>query len=202
MPPSLENVKNNEGLTPGELFTREHEELRRSAESWMKSTADSCMLISTVIATGVFAAAISIPGGISDDTGTPNYLGKTPFLVFAISDGTAFISSAAAIFIFLSILVSRYAEYDFYKSLPLKLISGLMALFISITSMMVAFGSAFFITYNYGLKWVPDFISILACVPILMFIVVVVVSRIEAFSMAIQCRCGWNFFGLKKEVNH
>ncbi|XP_061343690.1 uncharacterized protein LOC133289711 [Gastrolobium bilobum] len=171
MPPSLIKMKNCERLTARELFTREHEELRRNAESWMKSTAESCMLISTVIATGVFSAAITLPGGTKDDTGKANFLGKQSFLVFTISDGIALVSSTTAIFIFLSILISRYAEYDFYKSLPLKLICGLITLFISITSMMIAFGSAFFMTYNYGLKWVPRFISVLACLPILLFIV-------------------------------
>ncbi|BAT80183.1 hypothetical protein VIGAN_02317400, partial [Vigna angularis var. angularis] len=32
----------------------------------MKRTAEFCMLISTVIATAVFSAAINIPGGIDD----------------------------------------------------------------------------------------------------------------------------------------
>ena len=171
MPPSLIKLKNSEGLTARELFTREHGELRKSAESWMKGTAESCMLISTVIATGVFSAAISLPGGINDSSGKPNYLEKPAFLIFAISDASALILSATAILIFLSILVSRYAEYDFYKSLPLKLISGLIMLFCSITSMMIAFGSAFFITYYYGLKWVPSFISVFACLPILLFMI-------------------------------
>ncbi|XP_020229210.1 uncharacterized protein LOC109810209, partial [Cajanus cajan] len=131
MPPSFIKLRNSESLTAQELFTREHEELRKKAEDWMKRTAEFCMLISTVIATGVFSTAINIPGGIDDQTKKPNYLDKTSFLAFAISDATAFISSAAAILIFFSILISRYAEYDFYKSLPLKLIFGLITLFIS-----------------------------------------------------------------------
>ncbi|QHO07012.1 Ankyrin repeat-containing protein [Arachis hypogaea] len=171
MPPSFIKSTNAEGLTAGELFTREHTQLRKDAESWMKSTAENCMLIATVIATGVFAAAISIPGGVDDAKGKPNYLKKPSFLVFAISDAAAFISSAAAILIFLSILVSRYAESDFYKSLPLKLIFGLLALFCSITSMMVAVASAFFITYYYDSDWVPGFISAFVCLPILLFII-------------------------------
>ncbi|RDX77944.1 hypothetical protein CR513_41849, partial [Mucuna pruriens] len=171
MLPSLRYMKNSEGLTARELFTKEHAELHKNAESWMKRTAESCMLISTVIATGVFSAAISVPGGMDDQTKEQNYLDKTSFLVFVISDAIALISSATAILIFLSILISRYAENDFHKWLPLKLIFGLITLFISITSMMVAFGSSFFITYNYGLKWVPSFISVLACLPILLFIV-------------------------------
>ena len=168
LPPQIK-TKNSEGFTAQELFSKEHEKLRESAESWMKKTAESCMLIATVIATGVFAAATTLPGG-TDDTGKPNYLKKTSFLMFAISDASAFISSSTAILIFLSILVSRYGERDFYKSLPLKLIFGLITLFISITSMMVALSSSFFITYYHGSMWIPSCISILSFLPILLYI--------------------------------
>ncbi|XP_057431617.1 ankyrin repeat-containing protein ITN1-like isoform X2 [Lotus japonicus] len=169
LPSSLE-MKNSEDLTPGELFTREHADLLKRAEAWMERTANSCMVVSTLIATGVFSAAFSLPGGNNDNTGSPNYLEKPSFLLFALSDATALISSSTSILIFLSILISRYAEDDFLKSLPLKLISGLIALFISIISMMVAFSSAFFITYYHGLKWVPYLISGLAFLPIPLFI--------------------------------
>ncbi|KAI9126545.1 hypothetical protein K1719_002141 [Acacia pycnantha] len=110
------------------------------------------MVVSTLITTGVFIATFSIPGGINDSSGNPNYLQKPSFLTFAIADATAMISSSTSILIFLSILISRYAEDDFHKSLPLKLISGLVAFFISIISMMVAFSSAFFIMYYHGSK--------------------------------------------------
>ncbi|KAI4332587.1 hypothetical protein L6164_017483 [Bauhinia variegata] len=151
MPPSLIEMKNSEGITPRKLFTMEHKELLDKAESWMKGTANSCMVVSTLITTGVFSAAFSIPGGVNDSNGTPNYLAKTSFLIFAISDAAALISSSTSILMFLSILVSRYAEEDFFKSLPLKLICGMVALFISIMAMMIAFSSAFFVTYYHGL---------------------------------------------------
>ncbi|XP_028807329.1 uncharacterized protein LOC114762045 [Neltuma alba] len=128
--PSYTKKKNSEDKTPGELFTEEHAALRKDAESWMKGTAKSCMLVSTLIATGVFTAAFSTPGGIKDDTGVPNYLGKRSFTIFAISDAIAMISSSASILIFLSILISRYAEYDFHHSLPSKLIFGLIILLL------------------------------------------------------------------------
>ncbi|KAF7842971.1 ankyrin repeat-containing protein NPR4-like [Senna tora] len=167
---SFIEMKNSEGITPRQLFTIEHEELLKKAESWMKRTANSCMVVSTLITTGVFSAAFSLPGGNNDNTGTPNYLEKSSFLIFAVSDAIALISSSTSILIFLSILISRYAEEDFLKSLPLKLIFGLVALFFSIISMMVAFSSAFFITYYHGIKWVPSFISVLAFVPIPLFV--------------------------------
>ncbi|KAK4270803.1 hypothetical protein QN277_019572 [Acacia crassicarpa] len=169
--PSYVNKKNSNGETPRHLFTKEHAPLRKEAEEWMKGTADKCMVVSTLITTGVLAAAFTVPGGIND-SGTPNYLRKASFMVFAISDTIALISSSASILAFLSILVSRYAEYDFYKSLPSKLMFGLITLFVSITSMMVAFSSAFFVTYDHGhgLKWVPSFISALSILPIAIFL--------------------------------
>ncbi|WVZ21328.1 hypothetical protein V8G54_008650 [Vigna mungo] len=170
MPPHLIIRKNSDDITARELFTKEHEGLRKEGEEWMKRTSEFCMLISTVIATAVFSAAVNIPGGIDDGTKKPNYLNQTSFFIFAISAGAAFISSSTAILIFLSILMSRYAEYDFYKSLPLKLISGLITLFISIACMMVAFASSFFITYSYGSRVIPDSIAILVCPPLFLYI--------------------------------
>ncbi|KAJ7969321.1 Ankyrin repeat-containing protein [Quillaja saponaria] len=137
MLPSFIDMKNSKGITPQELFTIEHKELLSKAESWMKNTANSCMVVSTLITTGVFSAAFSIPGGSNDKDGTPNYLQNPVFLLFAVSDAMALISSSISILMFLSILISRYAEDDFFKSLPMKLMIGLVALFISITSMMV-----------------------------------------------------------------
>ncbi|XP_048436602.1 ankyrin repeat-containing protein At5g02620-like [Pyrus x bretschneideri] len=167
--PPFIDMKNNQGTTPRELFTSEHEDLLHKGESWMKSTANSCMLVSTIIATVVFSAAFSIPGGISDNKRTPNFVKETAFLIFIISDGVALFSSSTAILMFLYILTSRYAENDFLKSLPLKLMIGLTSLFISITSMMVAFSTAFYLSCHYELRWVPDLIFIFAFVPVALF---------------------------------
>ncbi|XP_020209483.1 ankyrin repeat-containing protein NPR4 isoform X2 [Cajanus cajan] len=170
MLPSFIELANHENITPRQLFIKDHQELLKKGESWMKRTANSCMVVSTLIAIGVFSAAFSVPGGNNDNLGSPNYLTKPWFMVFALSDALALVSSSTSILIFLCILISRYAEEDFLKSLPLKLIFGLVALFISIISMMVSFSSAFFITYYHGTTWVPIFIASLAILPITLFI--------------------------------
>ncbi|KAA0055403.1 ankyrin repeat-containing protein [Cucumis melo var. makuwa] len=66
-------MKNEHGdrLTPRELFTKEHKHLRREGEEWMKNTANSCMLVAALIATVVFAAAFTVPGGNEDKDGIP-----------------------------------------------------------------------------------------------------------------------------------
>ncbi|KAF4377380.1 hypothetical protein F8388_013726 [Cannabis sativa] len=168
--PSYEKAKNKKGKNPEELFCLEHKRLLREGETWMKHTAQSCMLVATLIATVVFAAAFSLPGG-NNDKGSPNDLAKTSFLIFVLSDGIALLNSIVAMVMFLSILISRYTEYDFLKRLPLKLIIGLTSLFFSMIAMMVAFSFAFVLAYDHGIKWVPLLISMLAIVPIALFAV-------------------------------
>ncbi|RYR14052.1 hypothetical protein Ahy_B04g070717 isoform B [Arachis hypogaea] len=169
MLPSYKDLKNYDGKTPHALFTEEHKDLLTEAASWTKNTAKNCMLVSTLIATGVFAATFNLPGGRNSTTGTPTYLTQPLFLTFAISDAIALISSSASILMFLSILDSSYAEDNYFRSLPFKLLFGLIAQFVSITSMMIAFGVSSFITYYHGSNWVPIFISILAFLPIPFF---------------------------------
>ncbi|CAL2265159.1 unnamed protein product [Prunus armeniaca] len=164
------DMKNKDGKTPQELFTSEHEGLLCKGESWMKSTANSCMLVATIITTVVFSAAFTIPGGIADNTGAPKFLKDTAFIIFVISDGVALFSSSTSMLMFLYILTSRYAENDFLKSLPLKLMVGLASLFISMTSMMIAFSTAFYLSCHDGLGFVSDFIFIFAFVPVVLFV--------------------------------
>ncbi|XP_062016267.1 ankyrin repeat-containing protein At5g02620-like isoform X1 [Rosa rugosa] len=167
--PQYIEMENQQGKTPQELFTKEHRALMRQGESWMKDTATSCLLVATIIATVVFSAAFSIPGGTDDHTGKPNFLKEKMFLYFTIADGLALFSSSTAMLMFLFILTSRYAENDFLKSLPLKLMIGLTSLFISIASMMMAFSTAFYLSCQYESRWVSDFTFLFALVPVALF---------------------------------
>ncbi|KAK1583053.1 hypothetical protein Q3G72_020621 [Acer saccharum] len=170
--PSLRDVQNSEGHTPKELFTMTHKDLQKRGEQWMKSTAKSCMLVATLIATVVFAAAFSIPGGNNQLVGRPIHLDKTFFKVFAASDAIALSSSSISILIFLSILTSRYEEEDFRMSLPLKLMFGLLTLFISVISMTMAFSSAFFLFYpsSERLNWITMSMAVLVSVPVTLYV--------------------------------
>ncbi|XP_076950683.1 uncharacterized protein LOC143623729 [Bidens hawaiensis] len=136
IPPTYRERKNNDGLTPHELFTKEHKDLVAQGEKWMKETASQCMVVAALIATIVFAAAFTVP---------------------------------ASILMFLSILTSRYAERDFLQSLPKKLMLGLATLFLSITTMTIAFSVSFFVLYKNGLIWMPIVISLFAVMPVFLF---------------------------------
>lgn len=162
-------MKNSNGKTPQILFTEEHKSLVREGEKWMKDTASSCMVVATLIATVMFAAAFTVPGGNNNNTGTPFFITERSFIVFAISDALALFSSATSILMFLSILTSRYAEEDFLDLLPKRLIIGLATLFISIGTMMVAFCGALFIVLGHGLVWIAIPMALVAGIPVTVF---------------------------------
>ncbi|KAL9688983.1 hypothetical protein QQ045_033412 [Rhodiola kirilowii] len=166
--PSYTERKNKDQLTPKELFVSDHKELVKEGEAWMKNTAQSCMLVATLIATVMFAAAFTLPGGTADD-GTPNYLKKQAFLVFLMSDSISLFSSTTSILMFLSILTSRYKEEDFLHSLPTKLTLGLVTLFLSMVTMMLAFTSSMFIVFHRGSHRATIPIALMACIPVTLY---------------------------------
>ncbi|KAF5472267.1 hypothetical protein F2P56_009001 [Juglans regia] len=157
--------------TPSELFTKTHEELQQAGEKWMKETANYSLLVATLIATVVFTAAFTIPGGNHQEIGTPIFLESNWFMAFFISDAIALLSSSTAILIFLSILTSRYAEEDFLQSLPKRLLLGLAALFISVAGMVVAFCATCFLVYKSKMASVPIVIIGLASIPVTLFFI-------------------------------
>ncbi|XP_059438836.1 ankyrin repeat-containing protein ITN1-like isoform X3 [Corylus avellana] len=167
--PSYVNKKNSFGDTPRDIFIKSHKELQENGEKWMKDTANYCMLVATLIATVVFAAAFTVPGGNNQESGIPIFLRSNWFMVFFVSDAIALFSSSTSIVIFLSILTSRYTERDFFKSLPTKLAFGLATLFISIAGMVVAFSATCFLVYNSKITWAPVVIIAAASIPVTFF---------------------------------
>ncbi|XP_020535173.1 ankyrin repeat-containing protein At5g02620 isoform X2 [Jatropha curcas] len=170
MSPQLIDAKNYDGLTPREVFLEEHKELRKEGEEWMRNTANSCMVVATLIATVVFASAFTVPGGHGQDNGIPIFLELTTFKVFIVSDAISLVFSVSTVLSFLSILTSRYSIDDFRMSLPTKLILGLSFLFISILAMMIAFIATFFIIFKHGQLKFAYPVAVIASVPIFLFI--------------------------------
>ncbi|KAF5790994.1 putative ankyrin repeat-containing domain, PGG domain, ankyrin repeat-containing domain superfamily [Helianthus annuus] len=169
IPPSYRERRNKDGLTPHELFTKEHKDLLAQGEKWMKETSSQCMVVAALIATIVFAAAFTVPGGYNQSSGIPIFHSEVTFMVFVVADAISLFASAASILMFLSILTSRYAERDFLQSLPQKLMLGLATLFLSITTMTIAFSVSFFVLYKNGLVWMPIVISLFAVMPVVLF---------------------------------
>ncbi|KAF6139449.1 hypothetical protein GIB67_026291 [Kingdonia uniflora] len=167
--PSYRESKNSKGKSPKMVFTEEHKDLLSEGGVWMKDTSSSCMVVATLIATVMFAAAFTAPGGNNSNQGIPIFLENKFFLIFAISDAISLFSSTTSALMFLSILTSRYAEEDFQYALPKRLIIGLTTLFISIASMMIAFSATLSIIFSERVPGVAITLSLLSCVPVGLF---------------------------------
>ncbi|XP_059438743.1 ankyrin repeat-containing protein ITN1-like [Corylus avellana] len=167
--PKVKEATNKDGLTPRQLFTEKHKDMMQAGEQWMKDTSTSCTVVAALIVTIMFAAAFTVPGGNNQDTGFPVFLHKKLFMLFIISDALSLFSSSTSVLMFLGILTSRYAEEDFLKSLPTKMIIGLSMLFFSIATMMIAFSAALLIMLH-GQSWLVIPIICLASVPVTLFI--------------------------------
>ncbi|XP_040998948.1 ankyrin repeat-containing protein ITN1-like [Juglans microcarpa x Juglans regia] len=160
-----------DGETPKDIFVRTHKELQKNGEKWMKGMASSCMLVAALVATMVFPAAFTVPGGNNQETGIPIFLESNWFTLFLVSDAVALLFSSCSILVFLTILTSRYTEKDFLKLLSRRLALGLATLLISIVGMLIAFSAACFLVFKSKAS-VPIRIIVAApIVPISLFVI-------------------------------
>ncbi|KAK7306477.1 hypothetical protein VNO77_44420 [Canavalia gladiata] len=176
--------KNHNNKTAKQLFMENHGDLLNDARAWIKETAQSCSAVAVLVATVVFAAAYTVPGG-TDDNGLPRFLRHPMFIVFTVMDVVALASSLGSVVMFLSILTSPCEMWDFRKSLPRKLMAGFALLFFSMATTMLAFsatvminikleknkwtssltyGAAFFPVYIFALGQFPLYVAIKGCI--------------------------------------
>ncbi|XP_059440536.1 uncharacterized protein LOC132172987 [Corylus avellana] len=148
-------MKNLEGKTPNELLKSTQKEFKKDREKWIKETTQNSMVVATLIAAIVFAAAFTVPGGNDQETGTPIFLKSNWFTVFFVADVIAMVASSTSILIFLSMFMSRYTEEDFFETIPSIFLIGLTTLFTSIMSMMIVFCGACFLIYKNARPWAP-----------------------------------------------
>uniref|UniRef100_A0A6N2LZR2 PGG domain-containing protein n=1 Tax=Salix viminalis TaxID=40686 RepID=A0A6N2LZR2_SALVM len=111
IPSHYATLPNNEGKTAGDLFKESHEKQLENAQKWIKETTQSCSTVAALVATVVFAAAYTVPGG-SDDNGKPNFIDSPYFLVFTVSDVFSLASSLTSLVVFLSLLTSPFEQKD------------------------------------------------------------------------------------------
>ncbi|KAK9989389.1 hypothetical protein SO802_029628 [Lithocarpus litseifolius] len=138
-------MKNSEGMTPIDVFNKDHKDLLKTA--------------------------LTVPGASNKISNTPFFHKEQWFMIFILSNAVALFTSAASIVLLLSILTSSYAQSEFVYSLHARLMFGLTTLFISITTMVSAFIAAIFLIFDYKLEWVPYVIASLACAPVILFLV-------------------------------
>ncbi|KAH9803522.1 PGG domain-containing protein [Citrus sinensis] len=139
-------------MTAGDLFNRTHEDQLKKAQDWIKETSESCSILSILIATFVFAAAYTVPGG-NNDKGFPNFLDSPMFYLFTITDVASLSLSLSSAVMFLSILTSPRESSDFLDHLPRKLKIGFMLLFLSVLASMITFSASILLVARLGERW-------------------------------------------------
>jgi hypothetical protein len=174
------DYRNKNNQTARELFTSGHKDLLVKGEKWMKEAATSCTVVGALIITIMFTAAFTVPGGNVQETGYPIFKDEKTFAVFIVADAISLFSSSTSVLMFLGILTSRYAEEDFLKSLPTKLIIGLSMLFFSIAAMMVTFCAALIIMLDGRLQIIIP-IVLLASIPVTLFMLLQFPLLVEIF---------------------
>ncbi|XP_057758398.1 ankyrin repeat-containing protein ITN1-like [Arachis stenosperma] len=169
--PKCKEAKNEDGKKPHEIFMEQHKQLAKEGEKWAKDTASAFSVVGTLITTILFAAAFTLPGGNNQSNGEPMFLHDRAFTVFIVADAISLFASSTSVLIFIGILTSSYAEKDFLKALPCKLLFALVTLFFSVVFMMVAFCAALFAMFK-GKEYQPLVIvaMVLASIPIIVFI--------------------------------
>ena len=155
-------------LTALELFQEEHKAQLKWAQEWIEKTSQSCSAVAVLLATVVFAAAYTIPGG-SNDLGFPIFLHNRFFLAFTVLDVIALASSLTSVVMFLSILTSPFEYENFYHNIPRKLIWGFTLLFLSVMTTMLAFACTLFLIIHFRKKWTTGLISFAAFFPVTVF---------------------------------
>ena len=153
-------MRNNHGQTAKDVFYSEHKEFMATAKQLMMDKANYGMLVATIVATIVFAASLVVPAH-----DVPNAKSLTSqkqwrwFIVFFVANSVALLSSSASIIYFLAVLTSSYTEDEFNLKLPIRLVFGITALFVSITTMVVAFIAASFLIFNHHSTWVAYLVA-------------------------------------------
>ncbi|KAK0578425.1 hypothetical protein LWI29_010198 [Acer saccharum] len=134
--------------TPEQFFKETHEKQLGDARDYIKMTAQACSTVAVLIATVVYAAAYTLPGG-NNQHGRPMFENSSAFALFTVTDYIAVGCSLTSVVMFLSILVAPLQLRDFHHTLPRTLTMGFTFLFLSVAATMIAFTSTVFLTIHY-----------------------------------------------------
>ncbi|TQD78609.1 hypothetical protein C1H46_035847 [Malus baccata] len=168
LPPHYSMHHNKKELTAEELFYYEHNALLESAQAWIKETAQSCSTVAVLVATVVFAAAYAIPGG-NDQNGRPIFQDDPLFLLFTCMDVVAIACSLSSVAFFLSVLSSPLEYPLFISSLPRKIMTGFVLLFLSMATTMLAFAATILLLIRVEKKWTKSLLYPIAFFPVPLF---------------------------------
>ncbi|KAJ0809919.1 putative P-type ATPase, transmembrane domain superfamily, PGG domain, retrotransposon Copia [Helianthus annuus] len=201
VPPRQMKSRNRENDTPMMVFKKEHRDLRQKGEDWMKQTAGSYIITAAaLIIIMVFPAIITVPGGNNGETGRAIYKDKLSFMIYCYSVWISFFTSNTSLLLFLSLLTERYADEDFLKRLPKRLIFGLVTLFMSVTTMVIAYSAAFYIMSVFEHEELVSWHLVPICLITSLLIASFVTLQLPLLVDLISSTYGRGIFGNQREL--
>ncbi|GAA0143138.1 scaffold/adaptor protein [Lithospermum erythrorhizon] len=192
--PEQKHFKNEQGLTPIHVFREKHKELSDYETKWMTEMANSCIIGGSLIATVVFAASITVPGGNNNSSGLPIFLHNTAYHIYSVANTLSLAFSLTSVLIFLSISTARYSVNDYLHSLPTRIIFGLVFLFLAVTLVMVDFIAIAYLVSGSGNERSNFIIAASACIPVAFF------GYVQLPSFVNMIRSTFGFHTLKVKV--
>ncbi|TYG65589.1 hypothetical protein ES288_D06G198300v1 [Gossypium darwinii] len=169
MPVHFTMHRNKNNMTADQLFKGMHKDQLKSAQEWVKNTSQSCSTVAVLVATVVFAAAYTAPGGFRPTNGRPILLERPMYSFFTVMDVAGLASSLTSVVIFLSILTSSLEYQDFLNTVHRKLSLGFIFLFFSVTSTMLTFTATILLLVHLQKKWTATLTYAAAFLPICVF---------------------------------
>ncbi|XP_043725922.1 uncharacterized protein LOC122672525 [Telopea speciosissima] len=145
---NLPQFTNCDGKTANELFDETHKHLKHESVKWIKSAANTNMVISTLIATMNFTAAFAVPGGYHQNTGLPIFANTIALPIFYAYSAAALFFCVGTLAASLSAYFSRFNTNDFYIFFPLKYILAGTTHFLSAIYSVTAFVQALILVTN------------------------------------------------------
>ncbi|KVH92027.1 Ankyrin repeat-containing protein [Cynara cardunculus var. scolymus] len=176
LPGYLYKQKNAIGLTPYELFVKNHKDIFFEEEKLMNGTASQLMVVAALVATISFATIFTFPGGYSqEDTGIPIFLPKTISKIFIIFDGLSFLLSATSILMVIAFIMLDHRGHNVMISSSLQIRSSIVLVYYSIASIIITYLISLFILYQSHSQWVPILITIFAFMSYMVFAIAIFV---------------------------
>ncbi|KAG6621592.1 hypothetical protein I3842_Q017200 [Carya illinoinensis] len=165
----IKESTNKNGLTPRQLFTKNHENMREKGEKWMKGIASSSIVVAALVVTITFTIVFTIPGGYNQTTGFPIFYKKGKFKIFIVLDTMSLFLSSTSVLKFLEVLTTRYTEEDFLEVLLKKMILGFSTLMLSFLTLMIAFFCALDVMLG-DERYIPGSSYVYISIPVIYFI--------------------------------
>nr|XP_034900739.1 uncharacterized protein LOC118038477 [Populus alba] len=128
----------------GEEEKNNNDEENKEEKEALSKAREAHLVVAALIATVIFAAAFTLPGGYKSDRGTAILAKKAAFIVFVISDAISMVLSIFAIFIhflislFQGLKWDKYGQIDEDTTLQLFVFATLFTM-IGMGTMIIAF---------------------------------------------------------------